>query len=132
MSRLMYHLKPITQALTVKAVVVLYLGHGTTIPSPRDKFLLHLEWGDAMSLKLIDPKRMATKWSSFVYAMWTSQLFLSLPFFLFFCVEQPKRGPFTLHIALIVAAICIAAGIAFAVIMWVVFIEPMRRARGFR
>lgn len=132
MSRLMYHLKPIAQALTVKAVVVLYLGHGTTILSPGNKFLLHLEWGDAMSLKLIDPKRMATKWSSFVYAMWTSQLFLSLPFFLFFCVEQPKRGTFTLHIALIVAAICIAAGIAFAVIMWVVFIEPMRRARGFR
>jgi hypothetical protein len=85
-----------------------------------------------VTIKLIDSKHMATKLSSFGYALWTSQLFIALPFFLIACVHQSQRGPFTLQMALVAAAICITAGVAFALIMWIVFIEPMRKAKGLR
>jgi hypothetical protein len=87
---------------------------------------------DAVAIKLIDSKHMTTKLSSFVYALWTSQLFIALPFFLIVYVHQSQRGPFTLQMALVAAAIFITATVVFALIMWIVFIEPMRKAKGLR
>jgi drug/metabolite transporter (DMT)-like permease len=83
-------------------------------------------------MKLSNNKRMATKWSSFVYTFWMSQLCLSLPCFLFFIVEQPRRGPFTPSMAVLAALICIAGGLMWSVVMWVAFVEPIRKARGLR
>jgi hypothetical protein len=84
-----------------------------------------------MSFKLIDSERMVTKRSSIIYVLWMSELFISLPFFVFFLIMQPGRGPFTLGIVFYAAVICIAAGLGFAAFMWFLFVQPLRKARGF-
>jgi len=73
------------------------------------------------------PNWMKSSKSSLLAAIWGGELFIALPMYVFFLVQEPRRGPFTALLAIEVAAMCALGGALWGLFMWFFFIEPRRK-----
>jgi hypothetical protein len=80
-------------------------------------------------MNIFGPNWLGSSKSSLIAAISAGELFIALPFFVFFVTQQPRRGPFTALLALEVAVMSALAGGLWGLFMWFVFIEPYRKRR---
>ena len=80
-----------------------------------------------MTMTVFHSSWLKSRRSALLTSIGVGELCIAAPFFIFFVLEQPRRGPFTAFLALKVAGVSVVAGLLWGIFMWAVFIEPMRK-----